>query len=216
MEDKYKKYFDIFNATPGTLQVGWEWSHWLEKLENEIKPKVYVELGIEYGGGLTTIHQVLPDCRLIGIDLKHPSDAVSNLWKDKEYHKNFEFMLGDSHDPKTKANLVETLGGKRVDVMFIDGAHFFDDVYKDWMDYGPLGKIVVFHDITYSQYAKQGGFYVHFLWEYLKTQYEWEELIAPDKERNNPNQWGGIGILYLKGKLGLHPLPTDFQQSELI
>jgi hypothetical protein len=110
------------------------------------------------------------------------------------------------------------LKGKRADVLFIDGSHLFDDVYKDWLDYAPLARVVALHDVNWSNYMKTAGFDVHWLWQYLKTQYECEELLCPAEERlgedNKVDIWGGIGIVYLDKKIGRHPLPMDIQEYE--
>ena len=219
MEDKYKKYKNIYDDTPGVLQVGWEWVRWLEKLENQIKPQTYVEIGTEYGGSLATINKTLPLCRLIGIDLKPAHEANSIPFNpSNKYEHHYEFIKGDSHNIETWKKLMIALKGERADVLFIDGAHLFDDVYQDWKDYAPLAKVVALHDISWSEYSRVAGFNVHFLWEYLKTQYRSEELLCPEPERINEDNkidiWGGIGILYLEDKIGRHPLPMDIRGGE--
>jgi hypothetical protein len=215
MEDELKKYYDIYDDTPGTLQVRWEWACWLHKLDTEIKPKTYVEIGNEYGGSLATINKLLPETRLIGIDLKPAHEGVSNpVNPPDKYEHHYEFIKGDSHDVNTWKELMMRLGGKRADVIFIDGSHRFEDVYQDWTDYARLAKVVAFHDICWSAYAERGGFFVHFLWNYLNKQYRGEEIIAPRGTEDSNGKWGGIGVLHLVDKLGYFPLPMDFQNNE--
>ena len=180
MEDRVEEIKQIVKDAQGLLQVHWEWERFLTLLD-EIKPKTYLELGIEYGGSIATVKKLLPDCRCIGIDLKHPLKADSNQWGGVNC-QYFEFVMGDTHHIGTKDKLERMLEGKRADILLIDANHKFLDVVQDFYDYAPLAKVVALHDIVWSPYAEWGGFYVHFFWEYLKTQYRSEEILVPMPE----------------------------------
>lgn len=208
LEKRIERIREIVNDTPGLLQVKEEWCRFLYHLKYVVKPKTYVEIGIWNGAGLATVQKLMPECRLIGIDVLRPDQQQNNEQGDT-YFPLFEFIQGNSHDEWTYKQLLGKLQGERADVVFIDGLHHFDDVYQDWKDYGLLGKHVGFHDITDSEYSRRGGFYVHFLWEFLKTQYEGKEFVLPNNNIPSDERWGGIGILDLNKKLGTHPLPTD-------
>lgn len=59
-------------------------------------------------------------------------------------------ILGDSHDKKTYLTLLKTIGGRNVDLLFIDGDHTYDGVRKDYFMYSPLVErgIIAVHDIA--------------------------------------------------------------------
>jgi hypothetical protein len=71
------------------------------------------------------------------------------------------------------------------DFGFIDGDHSYEGVKADWENYGPMCKIVGFHDI-----AGQVAGCVRF-WNELKAsvKYRIEEFLAPETHM-------GIGIVY--------------------
>lgn len=48
------------------------------------------------------------------------------------------------------------------DLVFIDGDHSFAGAWYDWKTFGPLGKIVAFHDIAYK------GHEVRLVWDKVK------------------------------------------------
>lgn len=84
-------------------------------------------------------------------------------------------FIGDS----TSEEIVETvreLGP--YGLVFIDGDHRYDGVKKDWENYGPMGEVVVFHDILRHPDGARNAPEVWRLWEEIegnKSQY-----IAPD------------------------------------
>jgi predicted O-methyltransferase YrrM len=59
-------------------------------------------------------------------------------------------LEGNSHDHVTLQRLKDQLGGRPVDVLFIDGDHSLDGALADWRMYSPLvrpGGLVLLHDI---------------------------------------------------------------------
>jgi len=58
-------------------------------------------------------------------------------------------IMGDSHAPATLHKLVAMLGGRNVDLLFIDGDHAYESVKKDYEIFSPLTKgLIAFHDIA--------------------------------------------------------------------
>jgi hypothetical protein len=92
--------------------------------------------------------------------------------------------------------LKEMLGGRQINLLFIDAEHTFKDVLMEYMFYGPLvSDIIALHDIRHERE-------VGLLWKDLQ-----------EREKNNPNMtfigigmWGrgwcelGIGLIIKKNK----------------
>lgn len=97
-------------------------------------------------------------------------------------------ILGDS----TKANVIEAA---RVcgpfDAALIDGDHRYEGAKKDWLNYGPLARLVAFHDIVGNgQREKVYGNPVEVprLWAEIKQSHKTVEFIAPGSAM-------GIGVV---------------------
>jgi len=76
-----------------------------------------------------------------------------------------------------------------LDFLFIDGNHMYEFVKMDFEMYSPLvrkGGIIAFHDIAENE---EGG--VFNLWNSLKTNYKYKEILHSDKKEK------GIGVLYV-------------------
>lgn len=58
------------------------------------------------------------------------------------------YMLGDSKDA-AQIRFAETYGP--YDFIFIDGDHSYEGVLADYRNYGPIGRIVGFHDISHPE-----------------------------------------------------------------
>lgn len=78
------------------------------------------------------------------------------------------------------------------DAILIDGDHLYDGAKADWLNYGPLGKMVAFHDIVgYDQSEKVHGNPVEVprLWSEIKASgVETVEFVAPGSKM-------GIGVV---------------------
>lgn len=125
-----------------------EGTRWLYNyLEENIKPKVYLEIGCAYLGVFSIYQHLLPDDGLaIGIDTSRWS-----LWEDYVSLNGSETVLiqGDSSLPSVVDQVKDALGEKKIDFLFIDEHHDFEYVEADWNNYSPLvrsGDLVAFHD----------------------------------------------------------------------
>jgi len=78
-------------------------------------------------------------------------------------------ILGDTHDPKTMAELLKRLNGRPINVLFIDAGHVYEDAKKDFEYYSPLcSDVIALHDINCHRYANHPRMQVHRLWDELK------------------------------------------------
>ncbi len=71
-----------------------------------------------------------------------------------------KICLGNSHDEKV---IAWARDNGPYDVVFIDGDHSYEGAKADWLAYGPMGRIVGFHDIAHPQCG------VRQLWSEIKS-----------------------------------------------
>jgi hypothetical protein len=81
------------------------------------------------------------------------------------------------------------------DLILIDGGHTLPFVRSDWMNYGPMGKIVAFHDIAWKRDPGWDGYQIDvpLFWENIKDTYNHQEIRLDPTGRDN-----GIGILWVR------------------
>ena len=99
------------------------------------KPLV-VEIGVR-GVAQAKFYTELLGAEYIGLDIQA---------------KKWDFIIqGDSTDPATLQKLKDKLGGRQIDLLFIDGWHTYDVAKSDWDMYSPLAKhLVAIHDINWK------------------------------------------------------------------
>ncbi len=150
-----------------------ELSAFLEVME-PLKPQVVVEVGCGYGGTLYAWSQLHPRL-LIGISDRFPEN----------FH-GARILLGNSHHDDTRRRLRGLLGENKIDLLFIDAEHAYEDVRQDFLMYGSLvgpGGVVAFHDICTP--PNRPDFGVERLWNELGME---KHAIITD-----PPVCGGIG-----------------------
>lgn len=164
----------------------------LAKAVAALYPKTILEIGTARGGTLL-IWASLASERVISCDLVHrpaqkpllealpPPDSVCQV----------QLLTGNSHEAAFKQRVAETLNGRQVDFLFIDGDHTETGVAQDYNDYREFvrpGGIIAFHDIIENQPIPENQVY-HF-WKQVKQGKTVEEFV------NDPGQCGfGIGII---------------------
>jgi len=189
----------------------WERFFWIKQVKEEIrglveivetlKPTVIVEVGTNMGGSLFCFTKVAQqNALIISIDLPEGLGGGGYpLYRSDFYRsfasKNQEMFLWrlDSHQIDTLNQLKETLNGRKIDFLFLDGDHSYEGVKQDFEWYSPLvrsGGVIAFHDIKPSlpdNWIQVGRF-----WNEIKENYQYKEIISSDVS------WGGIGALYKK------------------
>ncbi len=152
--------------------------------------KTGIEIGAYSGGTTRGFLEVLN--KLYTID-PYPRDKLNTL--DQEFKNKFTLFPVDSHNKGTLDILKSKLKKDqidKVDFLFIDGDHTYNGVKKDFLMYKNLVKkegIIAFHDITGSERHHSEGCYVDKLWNEIKNEFKYYEIIHEDEE------WGNIGIL---------------------
>ena len=161
-----------------------EWRTFLEFCElylkkHKIKNPIVVELGT-WRNGQKQFYKQLLGAHHIGIDSSRKSKS--------DIH-------GFTHDSRTLEKLKEKLGGKPIDILFIDASHWYKDVKKDFEIYSPLcDGIVAFHDINHGRYhRKRANWEVWKFWDELKADPSMKDFLFSSIERAT-----GIGIMIRK------------------
>jgi len=165
------------------------------------KPKYMLEIGTANGGTLFLFSRTIAkDAKIISVDL--PGGKFGGGYPEWKipFYKSFALPTQDmhllrmsSHDSSTLDLVKETLSGKKLDFLFIDGDHTYDGVKKDFEMYSQLvrrGGIIAFHDI--AKHPPEINCNVDKFWLEIKKRYRNTELI---KDRNQGRC--GIGVLYV-------------------
>jgi len=190
-DEKYKAHL---------LQNVREHTEFLRLLRSE-EVLSYLEIGSMYGGSLWRTANYLPKgSRIVSIDYmvdtpeaKHSLQACVMELNDIGYDAHLIF--GDSASPEI-IEMAAALGP--YDCVFIDGAHTLEAVTNDWDNYGSMGRLVAFHDISWNdtwkssvpgRVSKPMG--VPELWQSLKKNYKHVEF-----QYQVPCNYYGIGVLW--------------------
>ena len=120
----------------------------------------YLEIGCRYGDTWHAVGMALPEgSKLVAVDLPgsksgklkkggHRNSGIylKRAGKDlRKYGRNAYIIIGNSQNTKTISQ-VATLAP--FDAILIDGDHTEQGVHRDLMNYGPMAKMVAFHDIS--------------------------------------------------------------------
>lgn len=178
------------------------------QIENEIlpmlrfaaerEPRTVVEIGTQTGGTTFLMGALLPTVELvIGMDM-----FVRNTPRLRAFARSsleLRFLNGDSSSAELRSTLDSCLGGRAIDLLFIDGDHSFAGVLADFRFYSRFVKtdgLIAFHDIVADDTLRTGearGTWageVPILWDILKHQYTSREFVDSWEQ-----QGSGIGLL---------------------
>jgi cephalosporin hydroxylase len=146
----------------------------------ELAPRVIVEIGTRDGGSLLVWTWSAPRPELVvSIDLPggiHGGGFVSERTRlyrhvvEKRDGCRLEVIRADSQQESTRARLLEMLGGRPIDFLYIDGDHRYEGVRADYSLYANLvrpGGIIGFHDIRLN--TADPTIQVYRLWDEIKA-----------------------------------------------
>lgn len=159
-------------------------------LMKEAGVRSYLEIGSKFGGSLWRVAKALPrGSRIVSVDLgvngETLPECIAELRRqDYEAH----LIVGNSMDPVT-IERARRLGP--YDACFVDGNHKLMYVRSDWENYGPMAKMVAFHDIGWrrSTPASPNRILVPEFWNEIKGGYRHQEILL---DRNA----FGIGVIW--------------------
>lgn len=157
----------------------------LLKVVDEINPQVILEIGVHKGYSAQVWRKAFKPDILIGLD-NEPEPAE---------FKDFEFIVGDSQSDHVFDRVQSSLGGRKVDFLFIDGDHTYEGCKADYWKYSPLvrkGGIIAFHDINRRDPKWIGNVEVCRVWDWVKDRHKTMEFFNGSIE-----EAPGTGVMFV-------------------
>lgn len=143
---------------------GPDYRHWLRWFHEQLRPGVYLEIGVERGD---TLRLARPDTRAIGVDPAPQDDPLSGCAGQAQLYActSAVFFADLPHD--------SGLGERGFDLAFIDGDHRFHTVLDDFIGAERLaapGAVLVLHDTlpltaATAQAERATGFHTGDAWK---------------------------------------------------
>ncbi len=165
----------------------------------EQRPKTVLEIGTRSGGTFFLLCRLSdPGATVVSLDLPggrwgggYGTYRIPIIHRMRQPGQRLHLLRGDSHHPAMRDRLTKVLGGRPIDLLFIDGDHSYGGVKQDFEMYSPLvrpGGAIAFHDIVPHPHAPD--IEVDRFWNEIKHRYSHREIIEDRRQG-----WGGIGIL---------------------
>jgi cephalosporin hydroxylase len=165
-----------------------------------IDPDTVCEIGTARGGSYYVWSRYLDATNYLSIDLpggrfggghsRRRAEFLAEVCGNPDAEQ--AFLRGDSHSPETMRRVEETLDGRDIDFLFIDGDHTYEGVKDDFERYSPFvadGGLIAFHDIVNIEHDPDCE--VDRFWRDLREEYETTEIVAdPEQDR------GGVGLVH--------------------
>lgn len=169
----------------------------------ERRPRVVVEIGAFRGGtGFLLARVARPDAVIVLVDDQFDDIRQAALASFSLPGQRIVCLRGNSQTAEMKARVVTAVGGRPVDVLFIDGDHRYDGVSRDFALYSPLvrpGGLIAFHDIVTDRRSAAGAATtgdaggVPRFWRELKARFGAD---AAEAVRDPLQDACGIGMIY--------------------
>lgn len=189
----------------------WSPSAWTEHvpfafwLVDKLKPRVYVELGIDYGMSYFAVCQIVDEKRLgtrcYAVDPwcgdEHSGFYPEEVFKQVEEYNRLNYDDFSNFLRMRFDQALDHVPDGSVDLLHVDGRHFYDDVKEDFESWIPKlseRAVVMFHDTE----GRENGFGV---WKY------WAELAGRFPSFNFLHGHG-LGVIAFGPKID--PALTEF------
>ncbi|HEX4647230.1 MAG TPA: class I SAM-dependent methyltransferase [Steroidobacteraceae bacterium] len=143
---------------------GEDYLHVLGRIHRHLEPRTYLEIGVARGDSLAL---VLPSTLAIGID------PQPNLRKAPAAHHRI--FAATSDEFFARQDVLEELGGRAIDLAFIDGLHRFEQALRDFINVERLcarSSVILVHDCCpldarTAQREQVTGFWSGDIWRLL-------------------------------------------------
>ena len=133
------------------------------RLKKEHNPKVYVEIGVLYGGSIILQMEDEQECFFVGIDpytgyygksydphrsvdlTEHIEIVKKNIDENNPHNHPYQLIKGNSNSEEVLQQLKDL--DKKIDTLFIDGDHSAKAVDEDFYNYLPFmnpGGLILF------------------------------------------------------------------------
>lgn len=149
----------------------------LARIVADYAPETVMEIGTAKGGTLYVWCRFLDADQYISVDNGYygwlPYWQQIRLMRQFAPNKDMQFIIGDSHAPRTRKQVRQRLDGRKIDFLFLDGDHSYEGVKKDfelYQDFLADDAIIAFDDIDHPDYG------VSRFWDEMKEEYATEEL----------------------------------------
>jgi predicted O-methyltransferase YrrM len=157
-------YSRAYTLMSRLLLPGEDYFRVLGRIHRELRPRTYVEIGVARGESLA---QTLPDTMVIGID---PQPRLS-----QKPPANWKIFSTTSDEFFSRHDLRAELGGRAVDMAFIDGMHRFEYALRDFVNVERAcapGSVILMHDCfpldaRTAQREQATGFWSGDIWRLL-------------------------------------------------
>jgi len=175
---------------------------WLFKLVRAERPRVVLEIGLDFGGTFFLWSRAAaPDAHLLAIDTKpvgrlgmwSPFSLVRRAFAVGSQRVTL-LMDSDSHSETTRQRITVLLDGRAVDFLFIHGDHSYEGVWQDFKMYSPFvapGGLIAFADISQNPAEPTKG--VAQFWREFTVEHETDERVV------NEESGFGIGVYRMPG-----------------
>ena len=200
------KAVSVFSA----MQNARELARFLEIVRSRA-PQVVVEIGTARGGTVYALSQAAAsDATIISIDLPGADNCGGQTESERSLFatfgppgQSFHFLALDSHAEGTLLRLHTLLGGRPIDLLFIDGDHSYDGVRADFLNYAPMvgaTGLLGLHDILLMPDEWGAGNEVGPVWRELCARCPTTEIVDPAgvcaqrRPGGVPVAWG-IGLI---------------------
>src|ERR1044072_1337696 len=148
----------------------------------------YLEIGSKFGGSLWPIANALPrGSRVVSVDLPHgptkPTQPALEECVFQLHNRGYDarLFIGDCTDP----GIIKKVGALGpYDAFLIDPNRAEPFVRSDWKNYGPMARIVAFHDIGFNRVLAPGKnpIDVPKVWAELKAEHRHVEIRHEERD----------------------------------
>jgi len=171
-----------------------------------MRPAIICEIGAAGGGtAFVFAYAAAHDATIISVDLEFARARREAIRHFRRRGQSIICVEGDSHQAETLDAVRVCLGGRTLDVLYLDGDHSYEGVASDFSMYAPLvrpGGLVIFHDIVpdyRTRYgvrtsSETGG--VPRFWNEIKTSHTLAGEIVEDEGQDGY----GIGLLRIDAR----------------